>query len=302
MATLAGLILDIEEMLYGMAEVENPPEDTATAANAAATTITVAHQNMWHKDDQGEFVGADGAVGEIVRVSSDPTTTSVAVRRGQRQTTAATWASGSVIRKNPKYPRVAIQRAIEDVIRLDLSVGNGVYLHTNRTLTPVDGDHTYEMNANDFDVVHMWQVIDSEPKPIQSGFWRVVPLTDSSLSSTGRAIRLFRFYDIASTVRYVAKTQVTTTYADIPDDLAAVIPWFACARLLGGTRVGAFRYDPNRQGMAESQESGPSRDWRYFANAATLDLQKYRRELAMFEREVSTRKFHNRRSKPWLHG
>jgi hypothetical protein len=299
-ATLAGLILNIEEMLYGMAEIESPPEDTATAASAGATTITVGVQSLWHKDDQAEFVGTAGAVGEIVRVVADPTTTTVTVRRGQRQTTAASWAAGSVVRKNPRFPRVAIQRAIEDSIRLDMSIGRGMYRHAERTLTPVDGTNTYEMDADDFDVVYMWQVIDGEPKRIQSGLWKVIPLVDSSLSSTGRALRVFRFTDIAATVRYIAKSEITTTYADIPDEVAAIIPWFACARLVGGNRTAAFRYDPNRQGLGESQESGPSRDWRYFANAAALAVQGERARLAMLERDITDRKFVRRNDKPWL--
>ena len=305
MATIGGIVERVEEMLYGMAEIERPPEDVATKAAEGSTSVTaVGYFNMWGKDDYMEQVPAAGAVGEIAIVTTDPTTSTVAIRPAQRGTTGAAWSAGSVIRKNPKYSRIAIDNAVKDVCRIDLSQSQGVYYHTIRTLSFVEGDRLYDLDADDFDIVRMYQVIDDEEYVIGhgAGGWDVRQLFDTTNSTAGKAIRLYQVRDIASTVYYVARTKVAyANLADFPDELESIIPWFVCARLLGGTRTAANRYQPNVQGFGEVQDGGPGRDWRFFLNAAQRDLNTYTRQLMAVETEIRTPRFRrNPGRKPWL--
>ena len=72
-ATLAGLILDVEDMLYGLAQVERPREDTLLSAVASAvdTTWRFAYPAMWKKDDYAEYAPVAGTVGEVVIMAED---------------------------------------------------------------------------------------------------------------------------------------------------------------------------------------------------------------------------------------
>ena len=71
MATLAGLTTDTLNMIYGIAQVERPIEDTIDAGfNAAVTTMPVTTDVLWKKDDLAEF-----ADGELVIAVSDGTGT-----------------------------------------------------------------------------------------------------------------------------------------------------------------------------------------------------------------------------------
>src|SRR3990167_1000816 len=88
MATLNALTLDVEDMLFGIPQIERPAEDTlSTAVTTAADTSWVwTTTTLWKRGDYAEYMPSSGAVGEIVLAAVDDGTT---VRRAQQRTTAA---------------------------------------------------------------------------------------------------------------------------------------------------------------------------------------------------------------------
>lgn len=159
--TLAGLILDVEDMLYGLAQVERPAEDTVVKSVSAANDVAwrMATPSLWRRGDLAEYWPSAGTVGEIVLMAEDHAQSSdVTVRRGQwRTTAAASYASGNVFRKNPAYPRVKIDRFIDEVV--DTQLWPHVWYRSKRTITNYDSDATYyPLNVADFDVEEMYQL------------------------------------------------------------------------------------------------------------------------------------------------
>ena len=161
MATLASLTLDVLEMLYGVAQIERPVEDTLKTAVASAvdTTFRFYHPSLWKQGDYAEFWAA-GTEGEILIMAEDhPAAGDVIVRRGQRGTTAsALYAVGDVFFHNPPFPVATIQRWINNVI--DVELAPHVFYLSQRIITVAEYDtnHTaYPLTAGDFDVVSVYQ-------------------------------------------------------------------------------------------------------------------------------------------------
>ena len=161
-ATLAGLILDVEDMLYGLAQVERPREDTLLSAVGSAVDVTwrFAYPSMWKKDDYAEYAPSAGTVGEVVIMAEDHPTAAadVTVRRGQLRTSAAaSYVAGDVFRKNPAYPRQKIERFIYEVI--DSQMWPHVWYRTGRTITTYNSnDSYYPLAAADFAVEEVYQI------------------------------------------------------------------------------------------------------------------------------------------------
>ena len=97
MATLATLTLDIEDMLFGLPQVERPVEDTLSTAVTTAADVTwrFTTDTLWRRNDLAEYVrsyGAtdSGAAGEIGYITADHGSgTDVTVRRAYKRTSAA---------------------------------------------------------------------------------------------------------------------------------------------------------------------------------------------------------------------
>jgi hypothetical protein len=159
MTTRAELILRIEDMIYGMGEVERPSEDVITLADATTTSMTVATNELWKRGRYGEIVPAAGTVGELVICSADAAAGTVAVRRGERGTTGAA-ASGLVARVNPKFTRKMISERIDEVITDSLYPH--VWYHSKRSLTFVDQDHIYDLADEDYFVVDIYQIVEDQ--------------------------------------------------------------------------------------------------------------------------------------------
>ena len=162
MATLASLVLDVEDMLYGMAQMERPSEDLISTEVADENDVAWRFTTLAYakRGNYMEVYTADGAEGEIVILAADQTATGsdVAVRRAQQQTTAAatTIAAGSVARVNPTFPVVRIKRFINEVI--DNHLWPDVWYRTNRSVDPNTGRRLYPLNASDFQVEEMYQI------------------------------------------------------------------------------------------------------------------------------------------------
>jgi len=114
--------------------------------------------------------------------------------------------------------------------------------------------------------------------PFPAEWWEVV--TDSYMGPDYRALRLRRVASDSETVYYVAKTKPgSDRINDMPAAMASLVPWAACAMLLGGTRATPPRIDPKRttvEGVAPSQLYA---DARYFLSEFERLKGQYKRGL-----------------------
>ena len=165
MATLASLTLDVYDMLFGIAQVQRPVEDTLVTATTDAADVSwrFLTPQMWKQNDYAEYWTGDGTAREVVRVIEDPPNISadVTVARSQRRTTAAVGAiaAGSTFLKNPPVTCTEVQRAITECIDNDLYANPyRVFYRSQRTITPVANKHRYPLNAEDYKVEEVYQI------------------------------------------------------------------------------------------------------------------------------------------------
>lgn len=259
MTTMAALIDTTLDVIYGVAEVERPREDTITGAlNAGVTTMTVASPNLWKADAIGEFQ----VDGELVICAADPSGSNVTIRRNQRGTThSGTKASGSVLVKNPPHPRSRVQRAIEQVIRLDL--WPHVWSWHQDSFTYVPGDHTYPLDqyVEEVVLVHQYDLNNDERwHPIPNNRWEVERQVDAAVATNKTLLRVKEVWDADAPVYITAKRRPhVDDLTNLSDEIADLIPWSAAAKLLA-TRAGQTRADAAR-GRADNKE-GFLRDYR----------------------------------------
>jgi hypothetical protein len=295
--TRAELILRIENMVYGMAEVERPAEDVITLADASTTSMTVASIELWKRGRFGEIVPASGAVGELVICAADAAAGTVTVRRGERGTTAAA-ASGLVARVNPKFTRDMISSAIDEVITDSLYPH--VWYHSKRSLTFVDQDHIYDLADEDYFVVDIYQIVEDQKLVFPAGWWIEENLIDTTVGASGKVLRLRRVRDQTADVFYTVRSRpLVADLETLPDPIVNLIPWFVCALLMGGSRTIPARYDPNRAGLGEVQEGGPQRDWRFFEQKALLKRNELNIALRRDESTIRQPRFQPRRRRSW---
>lgn len=302
MASLADLILQIEDKLYGMASVERPAEDVIDAnMTDSVTSMTITNDNLWERNNYAEFAPSDGSVGEVVILGADLTGSVATVRRSQRDTTAVAHTSGDVIRKNPKYTRRMIEREIEALVRT--SLWPRVWYKTERTLSWDPSDFVYDLDDADFDIIQMYQYdiqSDGHLRQFPRGWWDVLPQVATGISTTGHALKLNKTFDDVEPVYYTALTKPNMTdIANMSDEIADLIPWGVTGRLLGGVRTAPFRHDPNRAGVMESHDGGAARDWRFFENVFQLMLDQENRRLRYEERSYRQKVYRPRRPRIW---
>lgn len=275
-------------MVYGVARVERPKEDTlATAVSAANdTSWQFDTYTMWKRDDYAE----DAVAGEIVILGADHGDgVDVAVRRGQRGTTAAaSYSAGDVFYRNPVFPRYVIERFIEEVIESELAPH--VWMWAETTLNYNPPDTTYDLPADCIDVLDVYQyniASDGKLHPIDRKNWEFRPVAASAVTATGKTLRLFGVYDSDETV-YVTYKQKPTTgdYSTLSDAVASLIPWRVVGKLLAGTRVGPARVAPGRAEPIAEGPQGVKRDAAYFDLEFRRKRKDVRNELKMDERNM----------------
>lgn len=302
MGSLQSVILDTEEMLYGMAQVERPDEDTVRVGgiDGVSQTLPVSTDGMWSRGDFVEVVGVDGAPGEIMVAAADGASGSVQVRRAQRGSAAAAWPAGAVLRRNPLFPRTVLARFVEEVVGGEM--WPHVWYRSDRTLTYTAGDRTYPLDGADMDVISVYQYDVSgneELIPLHRGRWDVREV-DLAVAGSGRVLLLHTPPSTSDTVYYTARTKPTfAALTSMPETLVALIPWAVCGKVLGGTRTSPWRFDPNRQGHMEVQEGGPSRDWRFFTTEFLRMRAEEARRLRFEERGVAQPVYRPNRPRRW---
>jgi|GEM_PF-5206209 len=216
--SLAALTLDVEEMLYGSAQVERPYEDSlgTEVTNAADTTWQFTGYNAWKKNDYCEVLDATGAADEIVILDADAVVGDNTVRRAQRGTSAHTGAiaAGTGVRRNPAYPRTTIARFINEVV--DGQLWPHVWYRSRRTITTYDPNNSYyALAAADFDVEDVYQ-LNLTPEPIG---------TASFAFATGRWTSTAHGLEVGDHVRFTTAGSATPAeYAADTDYWVLAVP------------------------------------------------------------------------------
>lgn len=158
MATIGDLILDVEDMIFGLPQVERPVEDTLATAvdNAADVEWRFTTEALWRRGDYAEHLAASGAVGEVVYCTEDhPAGADMTMRRAQVRTTAASsYSIGDVFRKNPLFPRVKIDRYVDEIVD---GLYPDVWIRTSRSLDVNTSRYYYPLDAADFEVEQVYQ-------------------------------------------------------------------------------------------------------------------------------------------------
>ncbi len=289
MATLASLTEDVYDMLYGMAQIERPAEDTLTTAVTATTDTTWQFDTaMWKRGDYAE----DATSGELVVLAADNTVgVDVTVRRGQRNTTAlAAYAIGDVFYKNPTYPRHVIERFINETIDGDL--WPNVWMVGETTMTYTSGDTTYQMPTDCGDVVQVYQYdLNSDGRfyPIDGTHWTFQGRVAAAVAANTNLLRIRSVHDETATVYVTYKKKPTSSsITDMSAQAAAIVPWGVVGKLLAGTRVTPVRTAPGRATpIANQSGSQLTRDYAAFD---TIFRRMRKDERARLEKEVPIQK------------
>ncbi|MFC1740187.1 hypothetical protein ACFL0N_01750 [Pseudomonadota bacterium] len=261
MTTLAALVEECYGVLYGVGRAERPQEDTLNGGiSDSDTTMTVTTEAMWKRGDYAEF----DTDGELVIFAADASG-ATAIRRAQRGTTAAAQADGSVIYRNPTFPRYEIERLITQVVRNEL--WPNVWTWHNDTLSYTAGDTTYDLGDYIEDVVNVYQYdLNSSARwyPFDQTWWSVERQVNASGgAASGNLLRLAHVRDDSETVYYTAKRRPhINDLANMDDEVAELIPW-AVAGKLEGQRSVAVRHRP-ATGATERMEGGLFKDYRGF--------------------------------------
>lgn len=265
---LEDLVLDTLDLLYGQDQFRRPSRDTLYAAvgSAAATTFHFDHPDMWQKDDYAEYWPGDGTSAEVVLFNEDhpPEGTGDVTRGELRTTAAASYAAGDVFLRNPRFPVVKVERAINETIDNDLYPE--IYYRSARTLTLQSGRKRYPLNANDFMVEHMYQ-LDLNKTTLGAATFDVTggALEDLwTLASHGLSVGdAVRFTAVGTGAEPYA---VDTVYwvASVPDGDTFQLSATESTTVLEGTgtdssptwtleKIGIFTYDPLPNGVWEHE-------------------------------------------------
>lgn len=255
--TLNSLTLDVEEMVYGVAQVERPPEDTLKTAVTASNDVSWQFDtaSYWKRGTIGEYLAASGAEGECIILAADYTLASdVTVRRAQLRTTAAaSYAIGDVFRVNPTYPRVKVRRYIGEIVD---SLAPDIWIRTSRSVDINQGRYYYPLNQYDYEIENVWQA-DTDYTSLGAATYDETGGTiedEWTLNSHGLAV--------GDTVRFTAVGTGATGYAVNTVYWVAAVPnanEFSLSATEGGSaiagtgdsvgtwtleKINTFRFDP----------------------------------------------------------
>ena len=159
MADIDALTLDVEDMLYGVPQIERPVEDTLATevTNLADVEWRWTTEPLHKRGGYWELLTSDGSIGEVVLDTEDhPAGADTTVRRSQQRTTggAGAIAAGTVFRKNPVFTRVKIQKYLNEIID---GLYPDVWIRTLRSLDVNVGRFYYPLTAADYEVEDVHQ-------------------------------------------------------------------------------------------------------------------------------------------------
>lgn len=240
-----------DQMAYAELAVDMAAGDTSFTA--AADTIDSISRGLIEIDDELLLVKSFEASSRVVQVMAGVN------GRGVEGTTAASHAAGSLITADPKYPRMRIKEAVNDVLQ---SLYPQLCVFATTEITNISVVYEYGMPADALDV---WAVSDSLVGPTQVWMqglnYRFNPTADTTAFPTGKSVQLFDPVTPGQTmlIKYTkapsalsANTDDFTATTGLPDRCVDMVVWGACARLFPGYEAARLQ-----QSSIEATERAP---------------------------------------------
>jgi len=228
----------IEEVLLNLEGYIGDQDVYGTlAANITDTATTFTVNGSVFPDGSGFSTGLVEIGTELVYVQNINRTTGEfsGVLRGFRGTEAQTHLANTGVRNNPRFPRIAIVRAINDTIK---SLYPSLYAVKTMEITTLGGVVQYDLPANTLNVLHV-QILE---KGITKS-WRPSKRwnfdnTGGSNTTTGKALNIFDAppsYKVQIT--YTTEPSALdygdsfTTVSGFPEWVRDIVVYGACWRL-----------------------------------------------------------------------
>ena len=258
MSQLGALIEEVLLDLEGFVEDQDIFGTLHAGITDSANTFTL--DGAVFPDGSGFSPGILEVGDELVYVQAVDKTTGVCsgVLRGWRGTTATAWPTGTLVRNNPRFPRVAVTRAINNTLR---AMYPRVYAVKSTEFTCQAGRVRYDLPADAREVLDVtW----SAPGPSRS--WVPVRRWDfdrdaPSVSATGRAIEIIDAQSGRTVhVQYQAEPAALSGLTDDFEDVTGLPSWCeeivvlgACWRLVAHLDAGTVGTRTAEQRLVNGQ-------------------------------------------------
>lgn len=230
----------IEEVLLDLeGYIEDQDVFGTLHASVASGDLTFTIDGAVFPDGSGFSPGILEIGDELVYVQQINKATGVAsgVLRGWRGTTPTAWPAGTLIRNNPRFPRIAVKRAINNTLK---AMYPRVYAIKSTEFMCQAARIRYDLPA---DVAEVLDVSWSVPGPTRS--WENVRRWDfdrnaPSVTASGRALELVdalpgRTVQVTYQAEPAALSNLTdefTTVTGLPDWCEEIVVIGACWRLI----------------------------------------------------------------------
>lgn len=260
MTTFDGLLARVRQQIAGYTKDQQAYAELAADMLATDTQFTVA------TDTVGTVSRGLMEIGEeLVLVKKYDRTSGVVqvmaglAGRGAEGTLAASHASGSLITADPKYPRLRIKEAVNDVLQ---SLYPQLVVFATTGIANISVVFEYGMPADALDV---WAVSDQTIGPsqvwMQGANYRFNPTADTTAFPTGKSIQLFDPVTPGRSmlIKYVKAPSPLVSGSDdfatatgLPERCVDLVMWGACARMLP-----AYEAARLQQSSIEATERAP---------------------------------------------
>jgi hypothetical protein len=280
--TFDGLLARIRQQAMGYAKDQSAVAELAVAMAPGDTTFTAdsstvsnISRGLAEIDEELILVKSYDRASGVVQVMGATN------GRGAEGTVAASHAQHALITADPRFPRVRMREAVNDVLQ---ALYPQLVVFSTTTISNISVVYEYGMPADALDV---WAVADQTIGPsqvwMQAMNYRFNPTANPTAFPTGRSIQLF---DPVTPGRamFVKYTKAPTPLVNGSDDFAAttglpercvdLVVWGACARLLP-----AYEAARLQQTSVESTERAPLVP----PSSATKTAQYY---LAMYQQRL----------------
>jgi hypothetical protein len=259
---------------------DSPDETTLTAAisSTSATTVTVTDINKFAVGQTWEF--DDGATGaEAVLITAvTPSTSTITMKRGHKNTTAATHANGAVILNEPRFLYDTVAQAVNYVLDTDLYAEGLFELQEHQVTSSSTTDFYNSPAAGCLRFLDVYQKTASmdEPKRAKLRYSEYPTNVDTSLFANGKYFIIEHNYGVAGTDIYYVTcahamtiSTLTTAAQRIVELLATayVLEWSEPRRLAG----------PNNQGDTTVRPGASVGTAAYYRQLAEEMMSKERR-------------------------
>jgi len=230
--------------------LNDDPDETTTSASVsttAATTVTVTDITKFATGQTWEF---DDDSGELVLITAVADSTStITMKRGHKDTTAATHSSGVVMMKEPRYYYDTVSQAVNYVLDSDLYSEGLFELQEHQVTSSATSDYYNAPAAGCLRFLDVYQKTSSmyEPKRSRLRYSEFPTNADSTLFANGKYFIIEGNYGTAGTDIYYVTcahamtiTTLTTASQRIVELLgtAYLLEWTEPRRAQGPTNQG----------------------------------------------------------------